>query len=132
MKRPAVAILALLTLTLVGACSDDGGGERPTEGAEADVADAVEAYFDAFTTGDAATARTFLSARCNETLVDPGFSELVTGSAEAFPDLEIESWETVEVDGDTATVEYETGEEAVDAQGPVRWVNEDGWKFDAC
>jgi hypothetical protein len=133
MKRPAFVMLALFTLTAVGACSDDGGGERPTEGAEAEVADAVEAYFAAFTGGDAAAARSFLSARCNEILVDPGFADLVTGSSEAFPDLEIESWETVEVDGDNATVEYETGEEAIDAQGPVEWINEGGaWKYDAC
>jgi hypothetical protein len=130
MKR---LIAALLVLAFAAACSDDGGGgERPTEGAEADLADAVEGYFDAFTSGDPAATRLFISARCNAVLVDPDFTNLVTATVEAYPDLAIESWESVEIDGDTATVEYETGEEVVDAAGPSEWVNEDGWKYDNC
>ena len=129
MKRLAAA---LIVLSFAAACSDDGGGERPTEGAEAELADAVEGYFEAFTTGDVATVRSFISARCNAVLVDPGLTDLINATVEAYPDLAIESWDTVEIDGDTGTVEFETGEEAVDAAGPTPWVNEGGWKYDNC
>lgn len=130
MKRLALAVFLFPLAAL--ACSDDGGGERPTEGAEAELADAVEGYFNAFTTGDAAGAREFISERCNAVLVDPGFTDLIEATVEAYPDLAIESWESVEIDGETATVEYETGEDAVDNAGATEWINEGGWKYDTC
>jgi hypothetical protein len=147
MKRLGMGILAFSLALGAAACGDDGddddtdtGSEsptetivRPAEGVEAEVATAAEGYFAAFVAGDGVTTRTFLSARCSANLVDPAFSDFVAAVPEQYPDLAITAWRVVDVDGDTAMVEYDTGVEAIDVEGPKQWVNEGGgWKYDGC
>ena len=146
MKRIGTGILLLSLALGASACGDDGGDDdgadttesptdtivRPAEGVEAEVATAAEGYFAAFVSGDGATTRTFLSARCDAALEEPGFSEFVAAVPTQYPDLAITGWRVVDVDGDEAQVEYDTGVEAIDLEGPKQWVNEGGWKYDGC
>jgi hypothetical protein len=135
MKRIASGILVRSLAFAATACGDDSGDDatgatesptdtivRPTTGVENDVATAAEGYFAAFVGGDAATTRTFLSARCSAALPDPDFTTFIQGVAQQYPDLAITAWREVKVDGDTAEVEYDTGNSAIDADGPKQWV----------
>ena len=131
MKRLAAALFVLAAAAT--ACSDDGGGERPTEGEEARLATAIEVWTEAFRTNDLATASALLSVRCTAALGVEQFTQIVAAGAEAYPDLAIESWGDVEIDGESATVDYETGEEALDNRPPQVWALEGGeWKYDNC
>ncbi len=67
------------------------------------------------------------------TSTEPDFSDFVAAVPQQYPDPAITAWRVVDVDGDTAMVEYDTGVEAIDAEGPKQWVNESGgWKYDGC
>jgi hypothetical protein len=145
MKRFATGILVCSLALAAAACGDDGGNDttattesptativRPTTGVENDVATAAEGYFAAFVGGDAATTRTFLSARCSAALTEPSFTQFIQQVAAEYPGLAITAWREVTVDGDTAEVEYDTGNPDIDKDGPKHWVNENGWKYDGC
>lgn len=140
MKRTATGLLLVSLAFGAVACGDDDGGSgsggtivRPTSGEEAELAGTAEAYFAAFVSGDGVATRAFLSARCDEELPDPDFADFVAAVPQQYPDLRITAWRVVEVDGDEGEVEYDTGVAAIDAEGPKRWVREDGaWKYDGC
>jgi hypothetical protein len=109
------------------ACSDDGGDEAALE-------EAVRTYTEAYFAPDAETAYGMLTTRCQGTIAQETFTEVVEQGAAEYDALTVEAFSVDEIDGDSARVTYSVGLDALDSGlTEQRWTREDGeWRFDAC
>ena len=140
--RPLLPIALLLTAVLATACSDDGGEtSEPSADAsateltgtgEAALRKVVEAYSDAFLTGDGATAHALLSERCQEILPEEGFIPVVEEAGELYGSaLEFTSYEAG-IHGTQALVSYTYGLSKLDVDQEPWVVEGDQWRQDDC
>jgi hypothetical protein len=146
-KRAAVAVVAAVTLAACGGTNEDteaiataaGEAKAPasTPSAEDDADDdelrvAVQAYSDAFLTGQPVEGYALFSARCKERVSLSYFTGLVTGAKGAYGSaLPFKSFDA-EVSGDLARVTYTYDVPALD-QTAEPWTYEDGqWRQDDC
>ena len=147
--RSVVAVVALLALTACGGGDDsdktneaDKATATPTIAstpAKADDAaptpelrDAVQAYSDAFLTGDSDTAYALLSARCQERIAADEFSSAVTMAGAQYGDPLAFDTYSEDQQGTMARVTYTYSDAPEINQDSEPWVNEDGWKQDDC
>lgn len=90
----------------------------------------MRSYSTAFIAGDGASARSQLTARCEERIGDLVESGATT-IAEQYPGATMTSYEA-DVDGGAATVTYTFDQPGID-QADERWVVEGGeWRYDDC
>ncbi|MFJ9314816.1 hypothetical protein ACIRN4_11535 [Pimelobacter simplex] len=146
--------VALLTALVAGCSSDDTGStssdERSTAGAPTSAAEtapptqpspnatdavglraAVQAYSDAFLTGDAARSYALLSARCRDRHARSEWDDILAAARQSFGEaLPLKSYEE-EVSGHLARVTYTYAVSQIN-QSDEPWVDENGWKNDDC
>lgn len=131
-------MLATCCLLALAAC---GGSDKPDEtttsastlaapNPSADLEAAVRNYSSAFLTGDGAAAYALLSERCQDATPLSDFAAITEQAADTYGEVAIKSLK-VKVDGDKGTATY-TYPVATLNQSEQSWVNEDGWKWDAC
>ncbi len=125
-KRIIAGVLALAAVVVVGC----GGSDSTSSDAASSPADAVQAFYDASKSEDAAGACAVLSsdsqdiAAAGEDSCQAAFEAAVkSGNAKVPDNLKIGD---VKVDGDTATVAVTTDS----GDSSFTLVNEDGWKID--
>lgn len=118
--------IGAVVLFVAAGCGDDGGGSEDPA-----LEQTVRAYSEEFLAGDATAAYARMSERCTATIDEEVFAAVVASAAEAYGDEELTDFES-DVDGDTATVSYEYGDESLN-QVDEPWVRVDGtWQLDDC
>lgn len=131
-----------LTAVLTSACSDDGGdSDEPSADAsataltgtdEAALREVVQAYSDAFLTGDGATAHALLTDRCQEALPAEGFIPVVEEAGELYGSaLDFTSFEA-KIDGTQAFVTYTYDDAKLNVDQEPWVVEGDSWRQDDC
>jgi hypothetical protein len=131
--------LVLLAVLMAG-CGGDGDDEPSGAASEADLTGkgeaalraSVQAFSDAFLTGEGADAHALLTARCKEALPETGFSAVVTEAGDLYGEaLEFTSYEA-KIHGTKAKATY-TYENSDLNQKDEPWVLEgDRWLQDDC
>lgn len=117
---------AVLLLTACG-----GGNDAPAKADDSALRDAVQAYSDAFLTGDDAAAFDALSARCQDKVGADAFGTVVNAAGKTYGTaLPIKTFDA-DVNDTQARVTYTYDMAAID-QKDQPWVDEGGWKYDAC
>jgi hypothetical protein len=122
-----IMLLVAAVALALGACS--GGGD---DNGDRGLRDAVQAYSDAFLTGDGAASYELLSARCQEREGREEWVSLVAGAGQIYGEpLDFTSYQP-EISGDQAKVSY-TFERSEINQTDEPWVYEHGrWRNDDC
>lgn len=102
------------------------------EAGDVELKQAVQAYSDAYLTGDADAAYALLSARCQKRMTKPEFTALVGRAKAQFGDaLPFKSYDA-ELNGNQARVTYTYTVASIN-QEQEPWVLEDGaWREDDC
>ncbi|MEU4419700.1 nuclear transport factor 2 family protein [Actinoplanes sp. NPDC024001] len=105
---------------------------KPTKNTQEELRAAVQAYSDAFLTGDATTAYGLLSDRCRKRLSQAEFTETVTAAKELYGSpLPFQSYSATAT-GDLARVSYTYSIKAIN-QEKEPWTREAGrWHQDDC
>jgi ABC-type phosphate/phosphonate transport system substrate-binding protein len=105
---------------------------KPVKNTQKDLRKAVEAYSDAYLTGDATTAYAILSERCRNKITEVEFTELVTAAKQLYgTPLRFKTYSATAT-GDSAKVSYTYPVKAID-QTKEPWVREAGyWRQDDC
>lgn len=134
-----LAIGCLLALTACGSsdkpdsAGTTGASDTATSSApdpSGDLEAAVRKYSSAFLTGDGSTAYALLSKRCQTEMPLSDFAAITEQAADTYGDVSIKSLNVV-VDGDKGTATY-TYPVVTLNQTEQPWVNQEGWKWDAC
>jgi hypothetical protein len=124
------ARLAAAFVLALASCSSNGDSTAGPQ-TEADVAEAVAAYTDAFARGDGDAAWALVSERCRGEVPEVEHRATVAAAAELYPAMRAQEI-SADVAGDRATVDYRVTDldETYTAQ---RWALEaDGWLWDDC
>lgn len=129
MNRIGLLVVGLLCLALL-ACSGDDEAVASTQSTD-ELRDAVQAYSDAYLTGDMA-AYEMLTERCRDRLSQEQFRTLVAMAKSMYGSaLPVRSFDA-EVSGDLARVTYTYDVSAIN-QNAEPWTREGGvWKEDDC
>lgn len=123
--------LGWLALTALLATACGGGGDAPAAKDDGALRDAVQSYSDAYLTGDDSTAFDALSSRCQDKIGADAFSAVVSAAGETYGSpMPIKSF-SADMNGEQARATY-TYDAAAINQKDQPWVNEGGWKYDAC
>ncbi|UUW89383.1 hypothetical protein [Pimelobacter simplex] len=151
LTRTAIGIVAVAALA--SGCGEDGEPDKaaastpaastppsgarstpsPTGGGEPgnDLRNAVQAYSDAFLSGEPTASYDLLSARCRDRHSLSYWTGVITAASDRYGEpLPIKSY-AEKVSGDMARVTY-TYSVAEINQTDEPWVNENGWKNDDC
>ncbi|KRF19653.1 hypothetical protein [Nocardioides sp. Soil796] len=128
-------VIVLATLAVIGltGCSEqsDDKAENTTKQQDTSLRTAVEAYSDAYLTGDDASY-SMLSQRCQERNDRVVWADLMKRTARIFGEAQPLTSFDAQVSGDMARVTY-TYENTDINQTSEPWVREDGqWKEDDC
>lgn len=146
----------LMFAALASACSstdspgDTNSGERtPASSAEGDeqagladepqaadeevaVRDAVATYVSAFGEGTPDAAWALVSERCRDLIQESEYRAAVAAAGELYPDLTVDEFSDIVLDGDTAVAFYSTNPVVEEGDGE-RWTRDAGtWRWDDC
>ena len=127
-----VALLAAIAVAMVAvACSDSGSQEPPASGETEQLRAAVQAYSDAFLTGDSA-AYGMLSERCRNRRSADQFGIVLAGAKSLYGSTIPARSFDAEISGNLARATYTYDISAIN-QSAEPWVRENGeWKQDDC
>ncbi|WP_328475797.1 hypothetical protein OHA21_20270 [Actinoplanes sp. NBC_00393] len=105
---------------------------KPVKNSQKDLRKAVEAYSDAYLTGDATTAYGLLSERCRQRITETEFTDLVTAAKQQHgTPLRFKTYSAT-ASGNSAKVSYAYPVKAIE-QTKEPWVREAGyWYRDNC
>lgn len=106
---------------------------KPVKNSQEDLRNAVQAYSDAYLTGDAPTAYELLSERCRKRMSLTEFTELVTAAKQTYGSaLPFQTYSAAAVGGELARVTYTYSVPAIN-QEKEPWTREaGGWHQDDC
>ncbi len=137
MRLRQLLLPLLVTVALMSGCGGDdepsGTGDPDLTGrSEAALRKSVQAYSDAFLTGDGSGAHALLTPRCQEALPKEGFSKVVEQAGEMYGSaLEFTSYEA-EIDGKQARATYTYENSDLDQKNEPWFLEGDRWLLDDC